>query len=109
MAKSKSTKPDKEKAPRSGKSPAEKLEVGRGFEPEPSAARTPGVLSSTEIGHVAGDVWGLLSRDGGQTIGAIKKAIGGSSDVVLAAIGWLAREDKLEFSTHGRSVKVSLR
>jgi hypothetical protein len=58
---------------------------------------------------VSGDVWGLLVRDGAQTIAAIKKSIDAPPDLVLAAIGWLAREDKLEFSTHGRSVKVSLR
>jgi hypothetical protein len=29
--------------------------------------------------------------------------------MVLAAIGWLAREDKLEFTTAGRGVKISLR
>jgi hypothetical protein len=109
MAKSKSTKPAKAKSTNSAKSPAEKLEVGRGFEPDPAAARTPGAFTSTEIGHVAGDVWGILSRDGGQTVGAIKKSVSAPGDVVLAAIGWLAREDKLEFSTHGRSIKISLR
>jgi len=58
---------------------------------------------------VAGDVWGLLVRDGTLTVAAIKKSIDAPGDVVLAAIGWLAREDKLEFLTQGRSVKVSLR
>jgi hypothetical protein len=109
MAKSKSTKPAKAKSTSPSKSPAENLEVGRDFEPDTASARTPGTLSSTEIGHVAGDVWGLLVRDGSLTVAAIKKSIGARGDVVLAAIGWLAREDKLEFSTHGRSVKISLR
>src|SRR5580765_7527544 len=74
-----------------------------------AAARSPGTFSTTEIGHVAGDVWGLLMREGAQTIAAIKKSIDAPPDLVLAAIGWLAREDKLEFSTQARSVKVSLR
>jgi hypothetical protein len=109
MAKSKSTKPAGATSTDTSKSTAEKLEVGRGFKPDPAAARSPGAFSTIEIGHVAGDVWGILSRDGGLTIPAIKKSIAAPDDVVLAAIGWLAREDKVEFSTQGRSVKVSLR
>jgi Winged helix-turn-helix domain (DUF2582) len=109
MAKSKSTKPDKAKVSQSANTQAEHLEDGRGDEPQSVATRTPGVLSSTEIGHVAGDVWGLLVRDGAQTVSAIKKSISAPGDVVLAAIGWLAREGKLEFSLQGRSVRISLR
>jgi hypothetical protein len=109
MAKRKSTKPVKAKSTSSVKSPAEKLKVRRELEPEPAAPRTPGSFSGIEIGHVAGDVWGLLGRDGGQTIAVIKKSIDAPGDVVLAAIGWLAREDKLEFSANGRTVKISLR
>ncbi len=66
-------------------------------------------MSSVEIGHVAGDVWGVLSSNGPVTLAALKKDVDAPGDMVIAAIGWLAREDKLEFSTAGRSVKVSLR
>jgi hypothetical protein len=109
MAKSTSTKPATAKTTKSAKSEPEQPEARQEAEASPAEVRSPGVLSSTEIGHVAGDVWGLLVRDGAQTIAAIKKSIDAPPDFVLAAIGWLAREDKLEFSTHGRSVKVSLR
>jgi hypothetical protein len=109
MAKRKSTKPVKAKSTKPTKSLAEKVAVGHVVEREPAAPRTPGSFSGIEIGHVAGDVWGLLGRDGGQTIAAIKKSIDAPGDVVLAAIGWLAREDKLEFSANGRTVKISLR
>jgi hypothetical protein len=109
MAKRKPTKPVKAKSTKSAKSPAEEPEVGHGLEPEPVEPRTPGSFSGIEIGHVAGDVWGMLSRDGGQTIAALKKSIDAPGEVVLAAIGWLAREDKLEFSSRGRTVKISLR
>jgi Winged helix-turn-helix domain (DUF2582) len=109
MAKRKPIKPAKAKSTNRAKSPAEKLAVSREVESGQAAARTPGGFTGIEIGHVAGEVWGLLSRDGGQTIAAIKKSINAPSDVVLAAIGWLAREDKLEFSVRGRSVKLSLR
>jgi hypothetical protein len=66
-------------------------------------------ISDEEIGHVAGDVWGLLNQDDGQTLAAIKKSINAPADLTLAAIGWLAREGKLTFSQSGRSVTISLR
>jgi hypothetical protein len=66
-------------------------------------------ISPIAIGHAAGEIWGLLSSNGAQTLAAIKKSVDAPSDVVLAAIGWLAREDKLDFTTSGRTVKISLR
>jgi hypothetical protein len=66
-------------------------------------------LSAEEIGQVAGDLWHVLDTDGPQTLAAIKKAVDAPNDFVLAAIGWLAREDKLEFSGNSRSLKISLR
>lgn len=70
--------------------------------------RPVGAMSDVEIGHVAGDVWGVLSRQGALTVSAIKKEVHAPGDLVVAAIGWLAREDKLAFSNAGRSVTVSL-
>jgi hypothetical protein len=32
-----------------------------------------------------------------------------SADLLLAAVGWLAREEKLEFNVSGKSVKLSLK
>lgn len=109
MAKRKTTTPANVKPSNRVKSPAKKQEVGPGAEPDLAATRTPGSFSHIEIGHVAGEVWGSLSRDGGLTVAALKKSVNAPGDVVLAAIGWLAREDKLEFSAQGRSVKISLR
>jgi hypothetical protein len=73
------------------------------------APRVPGVMTGIEIGHVAGEVWGVLSRGEPLTVVALKKEVKAPGDLVLAAIGWLAREDKVEFSTAGRTVKLSLR
>jgi hypothetical protein len=75
----------------------------------PTPAREPGAMSHIEIGHVAGELWGALSRNGGLTVASLKKEVAAPGDVVMAAIGWLAREDKLAFDTAGRVVKVSLR
>jgi hypothetical protein len=66
-------------------------------------------LSELHIGAVAGEIWGLLAGSDGQTLTAIKKAIAAPPDVVIAGVGWLAREDKLEFVMSGRMLKVSLK
>ena len=84
-------------------------ETKAGAKAEAEVPRVPGAISDVEIGHVAGDVWGALVRDGSLTVAALKKAVDAPGDVVMAAIGWLAREEKLDFSTQGRSVKISLR
>lgn len=77
--------------------------------PAAVAPREVGALTGIEIGHVAGDVWGVLSRKGPSTLVTIKKEVKAPADVVTAAIGWLAREEKLDFDTAGRTVKISLR
>jgi hypothetical protein len=74
-----------------------------------SSVATSRGFSADDIGHVAGDVWGLLSGSGGQTLAAIKKSVSAPPDIVAAAIGWLAREGKLEFAAKGRQVVISLR
>jgi hypothetical protein len=77
--------------------------------PAPAVPREVGAITGIEIGHVAGDVWGALSRKGPLTLAGIKKEVKAPGDVVTAAIGWLAREEKLDFDTAGRAVKISLR
>jgi hypothetical protein len=74
--------------------------------PAKSSERT---LSHQDIGLVAGEIWGLLTTSDGLSLAAIKKAIAAPADVVIAAVGWLAREDKLEFTSSGRTLKISLK
>jgi hypothetical protein len=74
-----------------------------------AAASAERAVSSEEIGHCAGEIWGLLHSHGDQTLAAIKKSIDAPADLTVAAIGWLAREGKLDFSADGRAVKISLR
>lgn len=66
-------------------------------------------LSEEAIGHAAGDVWRVLDERGSQTLAGLKKSLDAPDDVVLLAVGWLAREDKLAFETTGRTVTVSLK
>jgi hypothetical protein len=67
------------------------------------------VLGAEQIGLTAGSVWLYLSDNGETSLTALKKEIGGSGDLVLAAIGWLAREEKLDFTVSGKTVKVALK
>ncbi len=66
-------------------------------------------MTDEDIGIVAGEIWHLLSAGGSQTLTAVKKSIDAQSDLVAAAVGWLAREGKLEFVKSGRTVKLTLR
>jgi hypothetical protein len=74
-----------------------------------AAATDRQVLANESIGDVAGQVWQLLDSQGAQSLPAIKKAIAAPDDIILAAIGWLAREDKLTFSKSARSLTIALR
>jgi Winged helix-turn-helix domain (DUF2582) len=47
------------------------------------------------IGEAAGKVWSYLDQNGGSNLTQIKKGVKGDANLILQAIGWLAREDKL--------------
>jgi hypothetical protein len=66
-------------------------------------------FATEQIGLTAGSVWLYLSDNGETSIATLKKEAGGSGDLVLAAIGWLAREEKLDFRVSGKIVKVALK
>ena len=90
----------------------EKLSVGpaaAAVAKKESEAGTPSEFSGITIGHAAGDVWGILTQGTPRTITELKKAVAAPGDVVVAAVGWLAREDKLDFISNGKTVKIGLR
>ncbi len=62
-----------------------------------------------EIGTVAGVVWQALNGKDGMTLPALRKQIPCNSAVFDWAIGWLAREDKIEITRVKRSYQVRLR
>ena len=62
-----------------------------------------------QIGETAGLVWQLLSDQGPVSITRIVKDVDAPRDVVMQAIGWLAREDKISIEEEARSKLVSLR
>lgn len=76
---------------------------------EPPAAAGKRTLSEHDIGDTAGLVWSVLADSSGATLAKLKKSIKAPAELVLAAIGWLAREGKLEFESNGRKQSFRLR
>ncbi|MBI1941084.1 MAG: winged helix-turn-helix domain-containing protein [Acidobacteria bacterium] len=62
-----------------------------------------------QVGETAGRVWELLSSEGPQTLAQLKKKLKGSGDVLSFAIGWLAREDKIDLSAEKKTLRVQLK
>jgi len=61
------------------------------------------------IGKTAGQVWSYLKAQGKTSLSGVEKGVGAPRGVVMMAIGWLAREGKLEFGQENRSTQVWLR
>ncbi len=65
--------------------------------------------TKAQVGEAAGEVWRLLDQHGPQTLAQLKKRMNGSSELLSFAIGWLAREDKLEIHPERKSFKLQLK
>ncbi|QDT73829.1 winged helix-turn-helix domain-containing protein [Lacipirellula limnantheis] len=76
----------------------------------PAAAAPARPLTVEEIGHAAGEVWGALSAgNGGVSLAALKKSVAAPADLVLLALGWLAREDKIDINASAKTPTISLK
>jgi hypothetical protein len=62
-----------------------------------------------QIGETAGLVWHALKSDGSQSLTKLTKLIDAPPNVVMHAVGWLAREGKVDFEENGRTRVISLR
>jgi hypothetical protein len=65
--------------------------------------------SISQIGETAGQIWHLLDTKGSLPITKIIKEVEAPRDTVMQALGWLAREDKINIDEDARSKVVSLR
>lgn len=61
----------------------------------------------TKIGENAGLVWGAL-QNGAQDLKALKKATKLKNDELAFALGWLAREGKVNFDEKDGEIVVAL-
>ena len=62
-----------------------------------------------EIGRMAGAIWKTLDANGEMTLTRLKKETAAGSTLFDWAIGWLAREDKIELTFEKRSFRVCLK
>ena len=60
------------------------------------------------IGTVAGLVWQFLADSGPITLSKLAREIDAPRDMVMQGVGWLAREEKIEFHEGPRSKLISL-
>ncbi len=65
--------------------------------------------SISQIGETAGQVWHLLDVRGSLSIAKLVKEIDAPRDTIMQALGWLAREDKINIDEDSRTKTVSLR
>ncbi len=62
-----------------------------------------------EIGETAGLVWHTLQDQGPLTFAKLAKMIDAPRDLVMQAVGWLAREGKVNIEMVGRNRAVASR
>ena len=62
-----------------------------------------------QVGKAAGLIWHVLSAEGPHTLAQLKKKVPANGDLVPLAVGWLAREDKIELATEKKSVRIQLK
>jgi len=64
---------------------------------------------TAQIGETAGEVWKVLSDKGPLSTARLVKEIDVPRDIVMQALGWLAREAKISIEDGSRARVVSLR
>ncbi|MCB2229856.1 winged helix-turn-helix domain-containing protein [bacterium] len=65
-------------------------------------------LTNKDIGVLAGDIWQVLKKNGEVAISKLPKMLEESDAMAYQALGWLAREGKIEYRSEGRATFVSL-
>lgn len=61
-----------------------------------------------EIGTAAGRIWTVLNEKGAAPLAQLKKAAAVKAPLFDWALGWLAREGKIEITRNKRSYQVRL-
>ena len=61
-----------------------------------------------KIIETAGKTWKFLGQNGESEISTLSRQIKEKDSVVLQAVGWLAREDKINYTTRNRKIFVAL-
>jgi hypothetical protein len=64
---------------------------------------------NAQVGETAGKIWHLLSDEGPQTFTQLKKRLNASGELASFAVGWLAREDKVDITQEKKTLKLALK
>ena len=67
------------------------------------------MLETKTIGETAGLVWNHLQSNGECSLSALEKGVEAPRSLVSMAVGWLAREGKIELKEEKRAVRILLR
>jgi hypothetical protein len=70
---------------------------------------TDTLCSIGQIGDAAGQIWHHLDAKGPKSLAKLIKETEIPRDLLMQALGWLAREDKINIDADSRSRTVSLR
>jgi hypothetical protein len=62
-----------------------------------------------QIGEAAGAVWKALNKNGPLSVAKLAETTNVNRDLFMQAIGWLAREDKIDISETKRGRVISLK
>jgi hypothetical protein len=76
---------------------------------ETKTAEIPGIEIKGQVGETAGQVWSTLTAHGPMTLAQLKKKLNGQGDLLGYAIGWLAREDKLDLVLQKKTLRLQLK
>ncbi len=64
---------------------------------------------SQTIGEAAGKIWAFLDENGPSSPSKVSKETGIAKNDLERAIGWLAREEKIDIELNGRMETLSLK
>ncbi len=67
------------------------------------------ISCNEQIGEAAGQVWHCLEENGRLSLAKLTKELELPRDTVMQAVGWLAREDKVELEESSRGRVISLK
>lgn len=61
-----------------------------------------------KIGETSGNIWKILKNRGEVNVSQLPKLLNEKSAIVYQGLGWLAREEKIEYQTKDAKTFVSL-
>jgi len=76
---------------------------------ETKTAEVTGTEIKGQVGETAGQVWNTLTTEGPMTLTQLKKKLNGQGDLLGYALGWLAREDKIDMLLHKKTLRLTLK